>query len=288
MIEDFAVSNRWPIGIFTSVGAGLGLPLPTAVELGITTIHLHAPHSGRRGEDDAKQLVQQLEEARVSVSCLFAGFDGESYADIPTVEETVGLVNPETRATRQAELKEISDFGKLLEVPAVGLHVGFVPHDTQLTAYREVLEVVRDVCDHCQSNGQSLHLETGQETAEALVQFLRDVERENLFVNFDPANMILYGAGEPLPALEMLGSYVRSVHCKDARWSDQPGKTWGTEVPLGEGDVDMTAYLKTLEKIGYDGPLTIEREIPEEPQRQREEIGQAVELLNSIKRELQV
>jgi len=231
-------------------------------------------------------LASQLAESQISVSCLFAGFEGESYADIPTSARTVGLVNPETRAVRLAELKQISDFGKLLQVPSVGLHIGFVPHETQPEAYNEVIQVSRDICDHCTTNGQALHLETGQETAPALLKFLQDVDRGNLFVNFDPANMILYGAGEPLPALELLGPYVRSVHCKDGTWSDQPGKTWGTEVPLGEGDVDMTAYLKMLHKIGYTGPLTIEREIPEEPERQRAEIGQAVQLLNSLKQKI--
>jgi sugar phosphate isomerase/epimerase len=109
---------------------------------------------------------------------------------------------------------------------------------------------------------------------------------DNLFVNFDPANMILYGAGEPLPALEALGPRVRSVHCKDATWSDRPGQTWGREVPLGEGDVDFAAFLKILKRIGYDGPLTIEREIPQEPERQKAEIGRAIELLERLKREM--
>ncbi len=278
--------DRWPIGIFTSVGTGLGLPLETAVELGISTIHLHAPSADARSEKQAKQLVKQLADSNIAVSCLFAGFEGESYADIPTAETTVGLVNPETRAARLAELKLISDFGKLLEVPAVGLHIGFVPHDTESVDYQEVVEVLREICDHCASNDQTLHLETGQETADALMKFLQDVDRANLGVNFDPANMILYGVGEPLPALEMLGPYVRSVHCKDGRWSDRPGKTWGEETPLGEGDVDMAAYLKMLKKIGFEGPLTIEREIPDEPERQRSEIGQAVQLLNTLKQEI--
>lgn len=278
--------DRWPIGIFTSVGAGLGLPLETAVELGISTIHLHAPSVDARSKEHAEQLAKQLAESNISISCLFAGFEGESYADIPAASTTVGLVNPETRAERVVELKLISDFGKLLEVPAVGLHIGFVPHDTESVDYKEVVEVLQDVCDHCASNDQTLHLETGQETAEALVKFLQDVDRANLCVNFDPANMILYGIGEPLPALEMLGPYVRSVHCKDGRWSDQPGKTWGEETLLGEGDVDMAAYLSMLKKIGYEGPLTIEREIPNEPERQRSEIGQAVQLLNTLKKDL--
>ena len=278
--------SRWPIGIFTSVGTGLGLPLETTAELGISTIHLHAPDRDARSSEYAGQLANQLAQQAIEVTCLFAGFAGESYADIPTVERTVGLVNPETRSERVTEFKDISDFGKLLDVPAVGLHLGFVPHDTHASSYSEVVHVTAEIADYCGENGQNLHLETGQETAEALLDFLRHVKRDNLFVNFDPANMILYGVGQPLPALEMLGPYVRSIHCKDAKWSNEPGKTWGLEVPLGEGDVDMGAYLRTLDSIGYTGPLTIEREIPQEPERQQREIGAAVQLLTSLRQEL--
>ena len=275
--------ERWPLGIFTSIDAGLGLPLTTTAELGISTVHLHAPKPTARFPEEAEQLVARLAEFGIEVTCLFAGFEGESYADIPTVEKTVGLVNLDTQQQRVTELKEISDFGRLLGVPAVGLHIGFVPQSSRSSEYSLLLNITRDVCDHCRENDQTLHLETGQETAEELVAFLQQVDRGNLFVNFDPANMILYGAGEPLPALKTLGSYVRSVHCKDAKWSDQPGKTWGEEMPLGEGDVDMAAYLRVLQSIGYTGPLTIEREIPQQPDRQKLEIGQAVELLNRLK-----
>jgi sugar phosphate isomerase/epimerase len=199
---------------------------------------------------------------------------------------TVGLVPTETRTARAAELREIADFAKLLGVAAVGVHIGFVPHDATSRDYDDVLQVARDACDHLAKNGQALHLETGQEPADVLLRFLGDVERDNLFVNFDPANMILYGAGEPLPALRQLGRYVRSVHCKDATWSNKPGETWGQEVPLGEGAVDFETYLRTLAEIGYEGPLTIEREIPQEPARQKAEIAAAVGLLESLRRDL--
>jgi sugar phosphate isomerase/epimerase len=129
-------------------------------------------------------------------------------------------------------------------------------------------------------------LETGQEPADALLQFIHDVERDNLFINFDPANMILYGSGEPIAALKMVGKYVRSVHCKDGTWAKNPGKEWGVEVPLGQGDVGMENYLRTLLEIGYTGPLTIEREIPQEPERQKKEIGHAVKLLTELKAKL--
>ena len=140
-----------------------------------------------------------------------------------------------------------------------------MPHDAADPLYGDVVAVTRELCDHCRGNGQNLHLETGQETADALLQFLGRVGRDNLFVNFDPANMILYGSGEPIDALRKVGRYVRSVHCKDAKWAARPGQEWGAEVPLGEGDVGFENFLRTLKDLGYNGPLTIEREIPQEP-----------------------
>ena len=274
--------SKWPLGVFASIDAGLGVHLEVAHELEVPTIHLHAPQKQSRTPERAKEFTKRLEDLGIEISCVFAGFEGESYANIPTVEKTIGLVPKETRAARVAELKEIADFAKSLGVDAVGLHIGYVPHDAESAAYHEVLEVTRDVCQHLSASGQALHLETGQEPADVLVRFLKDTGCNNLFVNFDPANMILYGAGEPLPALELIGSYVHSIHCKDATWSDQPGKTWGAKVPLGEGDVDMAAYLQTLEKIGYTGPLTIEREIPQDPERQKAEISKALELLKNL------
>jgi sugar phosphate isomerase/epimerase len=278
--------TRWPIGVFASIDAGLGVHLEVARDLGVPTIHLHTPHRDSRSAARAREFSLRLSDFGIRVTCVFAGFEGESYADIPKVARTVGLVPPETRATRAAELLDIADFAKLLGVAAVGVHIGFVPHDATTREYRDVLQVARDACDHLAKNGQALHLETGQEPAEVLVRFLSDVDRDNLFVNFDPANMILYGAGKPLPALRRLGPFVRSVHCKDATWSDKPGETWGHEVALGEGAVDFAAYLRTLAEIGYEGPLTIEREIPQEPARQKAEIAAAVGVLERLRREL--
>lgn len=278
--------EKWPLGVFASIDAGLGVRLEVARELGVPTIQLHAPTASQRTKEAADRFLARLSELEITVTAVFGGFEGESYADIPTVTRTVGLVPPETRAARTREMKEIADFARQLGVDVVALHLGFVPHDPKAPLYREVVSVTREVCDHCRDNGQDLHLETGQESADVLVQFIEHVERDNLFVNFDPANMILYGSGEPIPALEKVGRWVHSVHCKDAKWAAKPGKEWGTEVPLGEGDVNMEAYLRTLDRLGYQGPLTIEREIPQEPDRQKAEIGRAVELLSGLKRKI--
>jgi sugar phosphate isomerase/epimerase len=276
----------WAIGVFTSIDAGLGVDLDVARELGIPTIQIHAPHPANRNRATAIGILERLRAYGIEVTAVFGGFEGESYADIPTVVKTVGLVPPATRAARLTEMKGISDFANELGCTVIALHLGFVPHDTASAAYTEVVEVTQNLCDYAANHGQCLHLETGQETAEALVQFISDTNRDNLHVNFDPANMILYGTGKPIEALQKLGSRVHSVHLKDAKWGDQPGIHWGQEVPLGEGDVGIERYLKTLQEIGYFGPLTIEREIPHEPDRQKSEIGQAVALINQLKAKL--
>ena len=281
--------DKWPIGVFASIDAGLGVKLEVARELEIPTIQLHAPSRPTRTEAHAERFLQRLRELGISLTAVFGGFEGESYADIPTTQRTVGLVPAATRRQRTAEMKEIADFARRLDCAVVALHLGFIPHaiagDPE---YQGVVAVTRELCDHCRANGQNLHLETGQETADGLLQFLSDVQRDNLFVNFDPANMILYGTGEPIEALQKIGPRVRSVHCKDALWADRPGNEWGQEVPLGEGEVDMGRYLRTLQQIGYEGPLTIEREIPQEPERQKAEIGKAVQLLQRLRQELGV
>jgi sugar phosphate isomerase/epimerase len=279
---------RWPVGVFASIDAGLGVHLEVAQELRVPTIQVHAPHAETRTPAAAQAFLARCKAAGITITAVFGGFEGESYADIATTARTVGLVPRETRAARLQEMKEISDFTKLLGCPTVALHIGFVPHDTSSADYKDLLATTRELLDHVRANGQQLNLETGQESADHLLQFIRDVQRDNLFINFDPANMILYGTGEPIEALKKVGRYVRSVHCKDARWAapDVRGTAWGQEVPLGDGDVGMERYLQTLLEIGYTGPLTIEREIPQDRDRQKADIGHAVSLLEQLRSKL--
>jgi sugar phosphate isomerase/epimerase len=277
--------QTWPIGVCTSVDAGLGVHLDVAQELGVPTVQIHAPHKQTRTAAAAREFLDRCTKAGIRVTAVFGGFDGESYADIPTTIRTVGLVPRETRAARLAEMTEISDFAKLLGCDTVALHIGFVPPDRSSVDYKDLVNTTRDLLDHVAGNDQHLNLETGQESADHLLEFIRDVDRDNLFINFDPANMILYGSGEPIDALKKVGHLVRSVHCKDAKWAPdgQRGKQWGSEVALGEGDVGMENYLRTLKEVGYTGPLTIEREIAHDRVRQKADIGAAVTLLTTLR-----
>ncbi|MBI3668081.1 MAG: sugar phosphate isomerase/epimerase [Acidobacteria bacterium] len=214
---------------------------------------------------------------------VFGGFTGESYADIPTVERTVGFIPQATRAEREARTLALSDLAAELGVPSVALHVGFVPEDTGDPDYIAVREMVRRVADHAARHSQTFALETGQEPAHVLLKFLKDLNRPNVRINFDPANMILYGSGDPIEALGALGPYVISVHCKDGDWPPKnvPGAL-GAERPLGQGSVGMERFIAKLKEISYQGPLIIEREVEDHQERLRD-IRMAVGLLERLR-----
>ena len=279
--------DSWPLGVFTSIDAGFGVPLDVAKELGVPTVHVHSPHLESRSEQTAEGFLAATQEAGVTITCLFAGFDGESYASIDETKRTVGLVPHETRESRTTEFGEIAAFGRLLGCPVMGMHIGFVP-ERGSDDYRDLVSQAQGILDSLAAHDQRLHLETGQETAAHLIDFLDDVDRPNLGVNFDPANMILYGTGDPIEALRQLGSRVGSVHCKDATWADGSvrGTQWGQEVPLGDGDVGLERYLQTLHEIGYTGPLTIERELPEDREAQKRDIGTALGRLQTLREQI--
>jgi sugar phosphate isomerase/epimerase len=213
---------------------------------------------------------------------VFSAYNGESYADIPTVQKTVGFIPPATRAEREARTREVSDFAARLGVPGIATHIGFVPDDDSDPNYVAVRELVRRICDYAARRNQTFALETGQESAETLLRFFIDVNRENLRINFDPANMILYGTGDPIEALDVLGAHVVSVHCKDGDWppKNQPGAL-GTEKPAGQGSVGMERFIQKLKQIGYKGALVIEREAHDPAERLRD-IKMAVGLLQRI------
>lgn len=252
--------EKWATGIFTSISGGLGAGLDAVRRLGVPTVHLHAPGADWRTPERTAEIRQQFRDAGITITVLFVGFPEDDYTSVETVKQTVGLVPQGRRAARLQETLRLSDFGAALDVDAIGMHLGCVPGDTGAPAFGQLVAATRAVCDHCAGNGQRFHLETGQESAQELATFIDAVEREELAVNFDPANMILYRAGQPLEALDVVGRHVRSVHCKDATWERRPGQPWHEDAPLGQGDVDLEAFLRRLHSLGYGGPLTIERE----------------------------
>jgi sugar phosphate isomerase/epimerase len=223
-----------------------------------------------------------LREQDFSLVTVFASYNGESYDDIPTVLRTVGFIPYASRLERERRTLEVSDFAATIGVSGIACHVGFVPEDRSHPDYVAVRDLVRRVCDHAARNHQTFALETGQEPAHVLLRFLTDIDRPNVGINFDPANMILYGTGDPIEALDVLGPHVLSVHCKDGDWPpvDRPAAL-GVERPLGQGAVGMERFVAKLKEIGFRGPLNIEREIENQEQRIAD-MRMGVELLKSL------
>jgi sugar phosphate isomerase/epimerase len=232
----------------------------------------------------ADKWKKVLADEEFTVGTVFAAYTGENYADVPTVLRTVGFIPPETRAEREERTKEVIDFGAALGVPSFACHIGLVPEEKEDPNHQAVRDLVRRVCDHAAKHNMSFALETGQEPAKVLLEFIKDVDRPNLGINFDPANMILYGTGDPIEALEALHSYVISVHCKDGDWParDNPNAL-GVEQPLGNGAVGMERYIRALKGFQFRGPLNIEREI-EDAEQKRKDILMGKELLERIRR----
>jgi L-ribulose-5-phosphate 3-epimerase len=216
----------------------------------------------------AQQWQSALSDENFLAVTAFCSYVGEDYTDIPTVKRTVGLVPEPTRTERVDRTKEVAGFAHEVGIKSIACHIGFVPHDRNHALYREIRNLTRDICDHCGRLEQSFTLETGQEPADILHQFIDEVQRSNLKINFDPANMILYGTGDPIKAFRALSKHVTSVHCKDGDWppQDQPDAL-GTEKPLGRGSVNVPSFIATLKDVGYKGILSLEREELDQQQR---------------------
>ena len=180
---------------------------------------------------------------------------------------TTGIVPPAFRAVRMGELKKCAQFAKRLGIPAVCAQMGFIPENPMETLYGEVVAAIRHLAVFYKEMGLKLNMETGQETPVTLLRIIQDVSEDSLGINFDPANLLMYGKANPLDALDIIGTYVNSVHVKDGEYPAN-GMRLGEERPLGLGPVNVRAFVEKLKKIGYDGALTIEREISGPEQKQ--------------------
>ncbi len=264
---------------------------PRLAVRGVKSLGLHCGQLGIAGHvsiDEVTPLWKSvLAEEDFAVTTVFAAYDGESYSDIPTVQKTVGFIPRATRLSREERTRQVIDLAAALGVPGFACHIGFVPDDRTSSDYAAVRDIVRRICDYTSGYGMTFALETGQEPAHVMKAFIEDVERRNLRINFDPANLILYGSGDPIEALGVLGRWVVSVHVKDGVWPapDNPGSL-GAEMPLGKGSVGIDRFVAKLKEIGYRGPLTIEREVSLEQamdDRHKEGLSHLTDIRNAIR-----
>lgn len=274
---------RMPLGVLLSVSDDLAGRLARIREAGFTTIQLVSPPASWLEEPRRGQLKQLLAASGLRVTSVAAVYQGEDYQDIAAVRATVGLLPEATRAGRVEDTKRAADFTNEVGAPNVSSHIGYIPEDRAAPEYGALVSAVQEICDYLQRRKMNFCLETGQETAGLLRQFIADAGRDNLKVNFDPANMVAYGTGDPIEALQDLSEYVRGVHVKDAVGPQAEGEL-GAEVPLGQGEVGLERFLTKLKQLEYEGPLTIEREVPGEQQMQDFLAGK--KLLDELKAKL--
>ena len=245
------------LGLIVDVDENPEHALAKVHELGVPTCQVLANSYGPEAAEKLRSAVQQYGIEVTSLVVTGPGKEDYSFYKGPL---TIGLVPREYRATRIEHLKRGSDFAKILAIPAVQCHCGFIPENPNDPVYKEAVEAIKEVAGFCRENGQKYRYETGQETPITMLRAIQDVGLDNQGVNFDCANLILYGKANPVDALEIIGRHVQSVHAKDGRYPTNP-RDLGEEVPIGQGHVDFPRVLASLKNLGYRGAITIEREI---------------------------
>ncbi len=216
-------------------------------------------------KENADTLNALLAQHGVTPSAFWCGWEGPTVWDFYDGQLTLGLVPPEFRATRIKNLCDGADFAKLLGITDVITHMGFIPENPNDPQFAPFCVAVRTVAQHLQRNGQYLLFETGQETPVTMLRCFEKVGTDNLGVNLDTANLIMYGRANPVDALDVFGKYVRNLHAKDGCYPTN-GHDLGRETRIGDGKVDFRALFEKLHELGYDSHVTIEREIEGEQQ----------------------
>ncbi len=212
-------------------------------------------------EKGGERYLTEVAKQSWIISATMTGFSQENYSTLETIRLTGGIVPDDSWDQNRKRVLDAIDLTAKMHVKLLTFHFGFIDV-IDPAALKKMSDRIRLLADAAAKKGITLLMETGQETAEHLRIFLEGLHHPAVGVNFDPANMILYGKGNPIEAVKILAPWIRHVHIKDARASSQPG-TWGTEVPFGTGQVNAKQFLAALREIGYTGTLSIEREAGE-------------------------
>jgi sugar phosphate isomerase/epimerase len=236
--------------------------------LGVDVVQIACcdPHHAAWEEGD--RMPEAARAAGFRMTGAMLGFPGEDYTTPQSIQRTGGFGDPATRAERLERFAWGLERTRALGLTDLMLHAGFIPEPGDPDR-KGFLDTLGRVSALAAARGVTVAFETGQETADLLRLTLDELRCPNLKVNFDPANMLLYDRGDPLRAVEVLGPDIRSVHVKDATRPATPG-TWGEEVPLGRGQVNIPAFVQALQKVRYRGPLCIEREVGSREERLRD------------------
>ena len=231
-------------------------------ENGFDSCQLHSWNPELWTDENVELLQGLINKYGITVSAFWCGWEGPKVWNFYEGQLTLGLVPTEFRMMRIKNLCDGADFAHKLGITDVITHMGFIPENPYDPNFHPFCIAVRMVAEHLEKNEQYLLFETGQETPVTMLRCFEQVGSDNLGINLDTANLILYGKANPVDALEVFGKYVRNIHAKDGKYPTN-GHDLGEETRIGEGKVDFRAFFKKLYELGYDSWVTIEREIKE-------------------------
>lgn len=257
----------------------IDLEFKKAADLGLNCCQISVWKLEMYTDEMAERIKAASAKYDVEVVALWAGWSGPCEWNFTYGPSTLGLVPPAYRGMRLAELKDASDFAEKLGVANVVTHAGFMPENPDDNNFAGTVGALRNLCKYMQKKGQTFLFETGQETPVTMLRAIEAIGMDNVGINFDTANLILYGKANSVDALDVFGKYVRNTHCKDGLYPTC-GNELGKEVPMGEGKANFEGVVAKLNELGYDGPYIIEREIKGDEQ--VADIKRGMELLRSI------
>lgn len=253
------------LGVLSSFTEDGSNPFDVIARYGVATTQLNNWDMSKWTRENAEKVKRDLKSSGVRLAALWTGYSGTVIWDLIDGPDTMGLIPEYTRKKRIADLKAGADFAAMVGAPAIITHCGFIPETPKCHLYMEVLDALGEIAEYCQKLGLEFWFETGQETPVTLLRTIEDIGLPNLGINLDTANIILYGKGNPVDALDVFGKYVRNLHIKDGVYP-QNGHKLGHETSIGQGKVDFEKVITKLHELGFTGELVVEREITGEQQ----------------------
>ena len=260
----------------------LQLPLKQGIEcaarLGCEGIQTYATNPEfnllERTAAEALEMRKFIRANNLQLTSVTGDLPGHGYTDAAEIPERVRC------------MKRFIDMALEMDCQIITNHIGVVPDDAAAPEYGRMVETLQELCEYAAKRGSYIAIETGPEPATILKRLLTDVNSVGLGINLDPANLKMVLDADPAESVRILGKHILHTHAKDGIHYQkcdpkkiydafaeggfealvaQSGKLF-EEVPLGQGQVDWDAYLQALRQVGYDGFLTIEREVGADPQ----------------------